>query len=172
MKRLTLLLTGVVLLAALCAAVSDTATGSRPLGHVVGDFTAERMGFAFVGGPLVRLGTVTISVNAFDRTLELPFPTAPSSDTGTITETVDGTSTTYQVANVLIEGDTAFMFTDSLFFYVFHDGGVPGNEIVGPPNSVGLLPTRDSYEQFGFIGSQHITGFVTSGNIKISSITS
>jgi hypothetical protein len=172
-KRLILLTAGVVVLATVGAALSDTATGSRPLGHVVGGFTAERMGFAAPGGPLVRLGTATVEVNIFDRTLDVVCPGCPGPDEGSVTETLEGGNTrTYQVANVIIDGGTALVFTEATAgIYLFHDGGVPGKEIVGPPNSVGLVPTRDWYEQRFFTGTQRITGYVTSGNIMISSPT-
>src|SRR5688572_7337868 len=103
MKKLMLLAAVVVVLTALGAALADTAAGSRPLGHVVGAFTADRMGFASRGGPLVNYGSVRITVNAFDRTLD-PFPcaTCPGPDTGTVTQTFgegtgqEGTTETYQ----------------------------------------------------------------------------
>lgn len=77
---------------------------------------------------------------------------------------------TLHVADLYITGDTAWMSVVEGFVLVFHDGGTPGSEIVGPENAAGLFPTKDWYEQAFFIGTQHFTGFVTTGNIKVFSL--
>jgi hypothetical protein len=161
-------------LATLAAAVSGTATASKSLGHVHGEFTAERMGLASPFGPLIPLGTTTIKVNAFDRTLEIPTcSSCPGDDTGTVEQTlgenpfgIQGT-TTYEVTDVEIVDGEARLLTSLGSVFRFHDGGSPGKEIVGPPNQVGLTPTLDWYEQTFFGSRQRFTGFLISGNIHV-----
>jgi hypothetical protein len=167
MKRLTLLIAGVFVVSALGTTTLSTATGSsRPLGHVVGDFTAEVEAFQ----PFV-LGTFTVQVNAFDRTIDpnLP-PFTPTEDEGTLTVTTPWGQSTQQVVGVQIseDGTSATLYTSSFSVYVLHDGGVPGNEIVGPPRRSGLSPTRDWFTVRPFANPlQTSTGWLTSGNINI-----
>lgn len=172
MKRLVLAAATALALATLGASASDSTAAGRPLARVVGEFTAERMGFESpTSDQLVRFGTVTMAVNAFDRTLEpAPCSTCPGLDTGTVTVTSGGGTETLHVADLYITGDTAWMSVVEGFVLVFHDGGTPGSEIVGPENAAGLFPTKDWYEQAFFIGTQHFTGFVTTGNIKVFSL--
>jgi hypothetical protein len=179
MKRLVGLVVAVVVLAGLGAAASGSATASKGSGHVVGDFTADFMGFDAPGGSLVRLGSATVTVNASDRDVgPIACPYCPGLDRGTVTLSfddgfVEATTWVFAVTNVEMQsGDTALVFglTSDGFpsFFRFHDGGTPGSKIVGPVNSAGLFPTRDWFEEGFEGGSQLFTGFLTSGNIRIS----
>lgn len=169
MRSLLLLLTVLAVVAA-SAVVSETATASKPLGRVAGEFYAERMGRALPDGPIVRLDTITITVNAFDRTLEpAPCSTCPGLDSGVVVETSSRGTTAYQVTDVYLSGDTAWVYTLPGSVFRFHDGGSPGMRVVGTANSVGLFPTRDWYEQVFWIGTQHYTGYLASGNIHVFS---
>jgi len=86
MRKPVLLATMVVMLAALAAVTSDSARAEKPVGHVSGSFTAEYMGRQSVGGPIVRLGAVRITVNAHDRDPATDFacPSCPGLDSGAI----------------------------------------------------------------------------------------
>jgi hypothetical protein len=180
MKRFGLLVAALFAFVALSAVGSNTATGSsRPLGHLVGDFTARSV---FHGDPARPeppfIGIEKITINAFDRTLELPEdPRTPTEDRGRFTVTRNGTTSTLPVLNISIsdDGHSANVYagtstTDQLF-YVFHDGGVPGNQIVGPPDpfEAGVSPTRDWYGFMSkFNGIFSVRGQLISGNLRVS----
>lgn len=174
MKRLILLLAGVFVFAALGATASDTATGSsRPLGHVVGDFTATVVQHGAF--PPYVDGTYTIQVNAFDRTIDPSIsPFTPTKDKGTLTVTrPSGEVLTDPVVNVWVmdDGASAILFVASSLVFTLYDGGVPGNKIIGPPDPLqaGVAPTRDSFYYQLYYTQTHFTwGFLTSGNISIS----
>jgi hypothetical protein len=180
MKRLSLLVVGVFVVAALGSTASNTAAGSsRPLGHVVGDFTAQSVWHGDPTRPEPPFIVIErVTVNAFDRTLELPVdPRTPTTDGGMFSVSYGGETFTFPIANVSISGDgrTASVYTNalgSLGFYVFHDGGAPGNEIIGPPDPLeaGVSPTRDWYglTSFNFPGYFYVRGQLTSGNVRIT----
>ena len=172
MGKSVLLTALVVALAAVAAVASDSARAEKPVGQVAGSFTAERMGMQFVGGPVVRLGTVRITVSAHDRDPESPLcPTCPGLDSGAIAQTYldgprAGQTDTYAVTNVVDQGSRVILYTGTESIFHLYDGGSPGHEVVGPANPQGLLPTRDWYEQVFWSIRQHFTGYLLSGNIN------
>ena len=161
------------------AALADMAHATKPLGHVHGVFTAERMG-APPGDRLALQGIVTIKVNAFDRTLETrPCLDCATIDDGTVTQTFgpgtfrEGEIETYEVLDVVLEEGRASLLVQGRipFTLVFHDGGAPGSEVVGAENSLGLSPTRDWYSEHSFQNPGNpLTGFLTSGNIHVQEL--
>lgn len=172
MRKPVLLATMVVMLAALAAVTSDSARAEKPVGHVSGSFTAEYMGRQSVGGPIVRLGAVRITVNAHDRDPATDFacPSCPGLDSGAIVQTYldglrEGQTDSYPVTNVVDQGGQVVVYTGTASIFYLYDGGSPGHEVVAPANPQGLLPTRDWYEEIFWTGSQHITGYLLSGNL-------
>ncbi len=171
MGKPVLLAAMVVAPAPLAAVTSDSARAEKPVGHVAGSFTAERMGFQFIGGALVRLGTVRIAVSAHDRDPAPPFcPTCPGLDSGAIEQTYldgprAGQTDTYAVTNVVDVGSRVILYTATESIFHLYDGGSPGHEVVGPANPQGLLPTRDWYEEAFWSIRQHYTGYLLSGNV-------
>jgi hypothetical protein len=177
MRRVAVLAASALALAALAASAAGPAAAAKPTSSVEASFTAERIGRLCPLCGFGRLGTVTITASALDRTPEFSAcPSCAGPDTGTVTETfgpgtgLEGQSFTFPVTDVFVEGTTATVFTETSI-YVFHDGGAPGAEIIGPVDPFGLFPTRDSYEQRFWVGPQHFTGYLTSGEITVSPAT-
>jgi len=163
-----------LVLATLAAAGSIPATAAKPLGRVEASFTAERIGFTCPTCGLGRLGSVTIVVEAIDRTPGPPAcPTCAGLDTGVVIHRYgpgtgrDGDSEIQQVTDVQVEGKQAIVFTATSLF-VLRDGGAPGATVVGPADSFGLLPTLDSYEQSFWVGHQRFSGYLTGGEITVT----
>jgi hypothetical protein len=153
---------------------STTATAAKPLGRVEASFTAERIGFLCPTCGLGRLGSVTILVEAIDRTPGPPAcPTCAGPDTGVVIHQYgpgtgrEGDSEIQPVTDVQVDGTRATVFTATSIF-TFRDGGAPGTTIAGPADPFGLLPTLDSYEQGFWVGHQRFSGFLTAGEITVT----
>jgi hypothetical protein len=153
---------------------STTATAAKPLGRVEASFTAERVGRTCPTCGLGRLGSVTIAVEAIDRTPEpSACPTCVGLDTGVVIQRFgpgtgrEGESEIQPVTDVQVDGKRAFVFT-ATWFFVLDDGGTPGATVTGPADPFGLLPTLDSYEQAFWASSQRFSGYLTAGEITVT----
>jgi hypothetical protein len=173
-KRSLVLGVLVFFLATLAVAGSVPATAAKPLGRVEASFAAERVGFLCPTCDLGRLGSVTIVVEAIDRTPGPPAcPTCAGLDTGVVIHRYgpgtgrEGDSEIQQVTDVQVEGKQVTVFTVTSIF-TFRDGGAPGTTVVGPADAFGRLPTLDSYEQGFWVGHQRFSGYLTSGEITVT----
>jgi hypothetical protein len=172
MRSLVVLAATVIALATFAGAATDAATAARPVVHIAFSFTALQVETSPFGE--TRVTPVVVEVDAYDAFLGDPSdnPTWPTGDWGTVTVTFldTGERSVFTATNVVLSLDAseATVWTDTHFFQL-HDGGTPGNEVVGPPGAGDVAPTRDWY-RVGRFGSGLVTvrGYLTSGEIEFA----